>query len=374
MPRESRVVYDHAVRALGVKIVEVDTAEQLRNAISPHTAMIEILGQHFGSAKLDLADVAPIARQAGIPILIDAAADYLIVPNPYLAKGADMVAYSGGKIIRGPQNGGLLIGRRDLVRAAWANSAPHHAVNRAAKVGKEQIVGMLRAVEIWRTGRDVQQDFKLWESWYAEMIPQLTRVPGVQAEVHGPIRGGPFPSLNVSWDPGKVPITAGEVGRLLLEGEPRIMTHAEGGGHAFLIRPVAMKPGEHTVVARRLSEVLGSARPPVPAPPAEPPALDLSGAWEVDIDYEVGSSRHELFLNAGGNRISGSHRGWAFEGDLTGHVDGPRVRLSSSFPAGGTRLTYAFTGTISGESMSGDVDLGEYGKARWRARRHRTAG
>ena len=169
MPRESRVVYDHAVRTLGVKIIEVNSPEELQAAIGPRTAMIEILGQHFGSAKLDLKDVAPIARKAGMPILVDAAADYLIVPNPYLALGADLVAYSGGKIIRGPQTAGLLVGREDLVRAAWANSAPHHAFGRAIKVSKEEIVGMLRAVEIWRTERDIQADFQEWESWYAHI-------------------------------------------------------------------------------------------------------------------------------------------------------------------------------------------------------------
>ena len=147
IPRESRNPYDHAVRTLGVKVIEVNTIAELRAAISPHTAMIEVLGNYFGKASLDVKDVAPIARQAGIPVLVDAAADYLIVPNPYLAMGADLVAYSGGKIIRGPQGAGLLLGRRDLVRAAWANSAPHHAFGRALKVTKEEIVGMLRAVE-----------------------------------------------------------------------------------------------------------------------------------------------------------------------------------------------------------------------------------
>jgi len=372
MPRESRVVYDHAVRTLGVKIIEVDTPEEVRRAISPHTAMIDILGEHFGGARLGLKEVAPIARQAGVPILVDAAADYLIVPNPYLAQGADMVAYSGGKIIRGPQNAGLLIGRRDLVRAAWANSAPHHAFGRTAKVGKEQIMGMLRAVEVWRTERDLKEDFKLWESWYAGMAERITRVPGVKAEVRGPVRGGPFPTLHVSWDPAKVPITAGEVGRLLLEGEPRIMTHAEGEGHSFPIRPVAMKPGDDKIVAERLAEVLGSAKAPAPQPPA-PPVRDISGVWDVEIEYEVGSSHHRLFLNAGGNQVSGAHQGWAFQGDLTGQIDGDRVRLRSALAAGGTRLFYTFTGTVSGETMAGDADLGEYGKARWRARLHGAA-
>src|SRR5579883_3100858 len=148
MPKESRNVYDHAVRTLGVKIIEVNSTEELQNAISHRTAMIEVLGNYFGTEKFGLKQVAPIANKAGIPILIDAAADYLIVPNPYIAMGADLVGYSGGKIIRGPQTAGLLVGRKDLVKAAWANSAPHHAFGRALKVSKEEIVGMLRAVGI----------------------------------------------------------------------------------------------------------------------------------------------------------------------------------------------------------------------------------
>lgn len=371
MPRESRNVYDHAVRTLGVKIIEVNSPQELQSAISPHTAMVEILGNHFGGAKLDLKDVAPVARKAGVPILVDAAADYLIVPNPYLAIGADMVAYSGGKIIRGPQTAGLLVGRRDLIRAAWANSAPHHAFGRGLKVSKEEIAGMLRAVEVWRAERDIQADFREWENWYAFITGQITKVTGVRTEVRGPARGGPFPTLNVSWDPQQIGLTAGEVGRLLLDGEPRIMSHAEGGGHSFLIRPVALKPGEYKLVAQRLYEIFSSApkrgkEKPEPAPPA----FDISGTWDTEIGYEVGSARHKLFLTAKGSQITGSHAGWAFQGDLRGDVDGARVNFRSSLPAGGTHLTYTFSGTVDGDQMSGKVDLGEYGEARWRARRH----
>lgn len=373
MPRESRNAYDHAIRTLGVKIVEVNSPAELQAAIGPHTAMIEVLGNYFGGAKLDLKDVAPIARKAGIPILVDAAADYLMVPNPYLAQGADLVAYSGGKIIRGPQSAGMLVGRKDLVRAAWANSAPHHSFGRALKVSKENIVAMLRAVETWHT-RDIQTDFREWEGWYAEMIGQLTKVAGVRAQVQPPLRGGPFPTLNVSWDPRQVGINAGEVGRLLLDGEPRIMTHAEGEGHSFLIRPVALKPGEHTIVARRLSEVLSAApRARTDKPKRATPVGDISGVWDVDVEYEVGSARHKLFLNANGNHVTGSHEGWAYQGDLAGEVDGNDVKLRSSLPADGNRLSYTFTGTLSGSAMSGTVEIGEYGRGRWRARRHSDA-
>lgn len=369
MPRESRNVYDHAIRNLGVKVIEVDSPAEMRAAISPHTAMVAVLGQHFGHAKFDLKDVAPVTRAAGIPVLVDAAADYLIVPNPYIAIGADLVAYSGGKIIRGPQTAGLLVGRKDLVKAAWANSAPHHAVGRPSKVSKEEIVGMLRAVEVWRRERDVLADFKVWEAWYAEMTEQITKAPGVRTEVHGPIRGGPFPTMTVSWDPARVGMTAGDVGHALLAGEPRIATHAEGSGHSFVIRPVALKPGEHTVVARRVYEVL-SAAGPAAAPRAPAPAtVDLSGTWEVEVSYEVGSAKHRLVLVAKGNHVGGLHEGWAYQGDVKGTVDGDRVKLMSSLPADGNQLSYTFSGSVSGDEMSGEVGLGEYGHGKWRARR-----
>jgi uncharacterized pyridoxal phosphate-dependent enzyme len=370
IPRESRNAYDHAIRTLGVKIIEVSNREELRKAIGPHTAMIEILGNHFGKADLDLKDVAPIAKENGIPILIDAAADYLIVPNPYLAAGADLVAYSGGKIIRGPQGGGLLVGRKDLVRAAWANSAPHHAFGRALKVTKEEIVGTLAAVEVWRGGRNIEADFEEWKGWYAHIAGRIAKVPGVSAEVVPPVRGGPFPTLRVSWDKKKIKLTAGEVGRKMLEGDPRIMTQAAGEGTSFLIRPVAMKPGEYQIVGERLFQVLSSA--PMAGMPTSlaAPSGEISGTWDVDIDYEVGSSRHKLFLTADGNQIAGTHQGWAYEGDLSGHISGDRVTFRSSLPADGNVLTYAFAGSFSGSAMTGDVQIGEYGKARWRASRH----
>lgn len=370
IPRESRNAYDHAVRTLGVTVIEVNSPQELRAAISPHTAMIELLGNYFGKASLDLKDIAPIARASGIPILVDAAADYLIVPNPYLAQGADLVAYSGGKIIRGPQGAGLLLGRRDLVRAAWANSAPHHAFGRALKVTKEEVVGMLCAVEAWRSDRDLQADFRTWESWYAHISGRIAKVAGVRAEVKGPIRGGPFPTLNISWDPAKIGLTAGELGRLLLDGEPRIMTQAEGEGHAFLLRPVAMKPGEYETVARRLYEVFSSAHTKGVERPADPPSVNITGQWDVEIQYETGSAHHKLFLAADGNRITGTHTGWAYQGDLKGEISGNRLKLRSTLPADGNVLTYSFTGSAAEHGISGDVRIGEYGTATWRARKH----
>jgi D-glucosaminate-6-phosphate ammonia-lyase len=373
MPRESRNVYDHATRTLGVDIVEVSSAAELESALGPRTAMIQILGSHFGSQKFGLREVAPIAKKAAVPILIDAAADYLIVPNPYIALGADLVAYSGGKIIRGPQTAGLLVGRKDLVRAAWANSAPHHAFGRAMKVSKEEIVGMVVAVETFVNKRNIQAEYKEWESWYAHISERITQVPGVKAQVRGPQRGGPFPTLSVSWDPTQIGFTAEEIGRLLLEGEPRIMSHASGAGHSFLIRPVAMRPDDYKIVADRLAQIFRSARKGSKKSEPAAPSADVAGRWDVTVEYESGSANHKLFLNANGNKVAGTHIGWAFEGELRGTIDSDQVRFQSSLPVGGQRLPYGFTGRVSGDTMSGDLDLGEYGRARWTARRH-TAG
>jgi D-glucosaminate-6-phosphate ammonia-lyase len=373
MPRESRNVYDHATRTLGVKIIEVDSVDELQSALSRRTAMIQVLGSHFGGARFGLKEVAPVARKAGVPIYIDAAADYLIVPNPYIALGADLVGYSGGKIIRGPQTAGLLVGRKDLIRAAWANSAPHHAFGRGLKVSKEEIVGMLTAVETWRTRLDVQTQFREWESWYAHITERITKAPGVRTQVRGPARGGPFPTLQVDWEPEKIGMTAGELGRLLLDGEPRIMTHAQGRGHSFVIRPAAMKGDEYKVVAQRLSEIFLNPPKPGARPASSPPSVDVDGRWDVEVQYEVGSARHKLFLTPKGNQVAGMHQGWAFEGELSGRIDGDRVEFRSALPAGGQRLSYTFTGHAVGDSMSGELDLGEYGRARWTARRHSAA-
>src|SRR5205807_3282097 len=127
------------------------------------------------------------------------------------------------------------------------------------------------------------------------------------------VRGGPFPTLKISWE---YTITAGEVGRMLLDGEPRIMSHAEGDGNSFLIRPVAMRPGEYKAVARRLREIFSARRIIITDREMIPPALDISGAWDVEIQYRLGTARHKLVLAARGNQVAGTHEGWATRGEL----------------------------------------------------------
>ena len=370
IPASSRNQYDHAVRMLGLKTIEVETAQELEAAIGHNTALIMVLGNRFDQVKLGLAEVAPIAKAHGVPVLVDAAADYLVVPNPYLALGADLVAYSGGKITRGPQTAGLLVGREDLVRAAYWNAAPHHGFCRPMKVSKEEIVGMVAAVETWVSQRDIEKEYAEWNGWYDHITKTVTAVDGVSTKVLKPSRGGPFPTLSISWDPAKIGLTGDELHELLINGNPSIQTHASGEGSSFTLRPVAMKPGEYKIVADRLAQIFDSAPKPKPKAAKKAPDGDISGRWDVTVQFTRGTANHLLFLEAEGATVAGTHVGTVKQGSLKGAMDGDRVELSSVIPFEGSRLGYKFTGVLKGDTMEGDIDLGEYPAATFTARRH----
>src|ERR1700689_4444067 len=165
IPRTSRSVYDHAIRNIGVKIIVVDTAQELENALNRRTAMIYLsAGGPTLSGPLALETVAKIAKPKNIPVLVDAAAEVLTIPCVHLERGAAVVAYSGGKAICGPQCAGLLLGRKDLLMSAWQASSPHHGPGRDNKVGREETLGMLAAVEAW-VKRDHAGEWRTWLSW-----------------------------------------------------------------------------------------------------------------------------------------------------------------------------------------------------------------
>ena len=145
-----------------MKIIEVDTPEALQLAIGPKTAMIYIFaGPRNDTGPMSTEAICAIAKPHNVPVLVDAAAEILTIPNIHLQRGATLVGYSGGKFIRGPQSAGLLLGRKDLVKAAWVHSAPHHGYARAMKVGREEMIGMLVAVESW-VKRDHEAEWKQW--------------------------------------------------------------------------------------------------------------------------------------------------------------------------------------------------------------------
>ena len=376
VPRHSRNVYDHAIRMTGVKMITVDTAEQYEAAFNERTAMAMVLSSpHAQSGPLSLENCARIAKQKGVPLIVDAAAEDLTIPNIHLAKGATMVAYSGGKCLRGPQAAGLLLGPKNLLQAAWVSSAPHHAFGRSLKVGKEEIMGMLAAVEMW-TKRDHQAEWKQWESWLAYISDRVTKVPGVTTSVSQPEDlSNHAPQLHIKWDAAKVGITGGELSAALLEGKPRIVV-AGGSGRrpdsmasSITIMPYMMMPEDHKIAADAIHALL--AKPPAApsvAPPSAP-AGDISGKWTARLEYVAGGAEHTLVFEQKEAHLTGKHESDVMHGDLRGTVDGSTVRFRSNHPWEGTAIGYEFTGKLEGDTMSGTVSLGEYGDAKWTARR-----
>src|SRR5712691_2148225 len=367
MPKPSRNVYDHAIRMTGVTMITPSTREEFLAALGPQTAMVALLGEEIPKHPMKLKEMAEAAHKQGIPVLVDAAAERLTIPNVYLGAGADMVAYSGGKCLRGPQCAGVLLGKKDLLQAAWINSAPHHAFGRSLKVGKEEIMGMLAAVEAW-THRDHDAEWKQWESWLGTIREKVSAIPTVRNETLQP--DGPSnyaPQLRVSWDAQKVGITGTELADALLAGDPRIIV--PGSRNSITVMPYMMMPGDDMIVAPRIHALLSNPpRRPSQAAPGSPGRA--GGQWDVEISYKRDHAVHTLFLEQKGDQLTGSHRGEFLSGDVSGKVEGANVRCRSNHHYEGTSIGYTFEGAIDGDTMRGAVDVGEYGKAPFTARRH----
>jgi D-glucosaminate-6-phosphate ammonia-lyase len=379
IPSYSRNVYDHAVRMLGVKIVEVKDAAELESAFNDRTAMVYILAGNGDQGPLGTRAISDVAKKRNVPVVVDAAAEVLTVkPNVHLDRGATAVAYSGGKCMRGPQAAGLLLGEKNLLQAAWANSAPHHAFGRSLKVGKEEIMGMLAAVEMW-VKRDHDAEWRQWESWLNQIAASVQKIDGVTAKLAEPNEGlsNRTPRLMIQWDGAKLGITGQEVNKVLAETEPRIILAGGSGNRpanmssSVSVVPYMMMPGDVKVVAERLHAVLS--RPPKFENPPEPqaPTVTVAGQWVARLEFGRGSAIHNIVLEQDGAKLAGTHFAEFDSGDLNGTVSGNTVRFQSGYRIQGQRLSYVFTGEVEGDKMAGTVGLGEYGETTWSAERHK---
>jgi D-glucosaminate-6-phosphate ammonia-lyase len=375
IPLHSRNVYDHAVRMTGVDIVEVGSAGQLESSINPRTAMIMIMSSpRAESGPLSTENICKIARAKGVPVIVDAAAETLTIPNKHLGRGANMVAYSGGKCLRGPQAAGLLLGQKNLLQAAWTSSAPHHAFGRSLKVGKEEIMGMLAAVEMW-VKRDHQAEWAQWESWLNVIGTRATSISGVTTEIQQPEDLSNYaPTLRIKWDGAALGITGKEVEEHLLNGRPRIIVGGSSGmrpdnmASSLTIMPYMMQPDDHRIAAQAIHALLS--KPPKIDNPVRPSGTtELAGQWDVHIDYIAGSSDHHFTIEQSGNSLTGTHHGETLTGDLHGSCYGKQVSIRSSQRIQGTSLSFDFKGKADGNQMSGIVLLAEYGQADWTATR-----
>ncbi|HZP03235.1 MAG TPA: aminotransferase class V-fold PLP-dependent enzyme [Terriglobia bacterium] len=258
--KKHRNGYDHAIRNVGVRLVEVETEEELENAINEKTAMMYFLNAAQKQGTIDLERWVEVGKRRGVPTFNDAAAD---VPPPshlsdYNKMGFDLVAFSGGKALRGPQCAGLLLGRKDLIEAAMLNNNPYSdTIGRPLKVGKEEVVGMLVALERYLE-LDHELEWKNWEKRLDGMARVISSVPGVETGRFVPEVANHVPHMFVKWDEAALGLTKTECHRQLLEGEPSIEVLCEEYPQGLSVTPYMMTPREDMIVARRIKEVLST--------------------------------------------------------------------------------------------------------------------
>jgi uncharacterized pyridoxal phosphate-dependent enzyme len=375
IPKYSRNPYDFGIRMSGPEIVEVETDEDLRARISEHTAMIYVLsGPRAFEEPLSIKTVCAIAKEKNIPVFVDAAAEEPIVPNIHLAAGATLVAYSGGKCMRGPQAAGVLLGPKDLCSAAFWNAAPHHNWGRALKVGKEEAMGMLAAVRQWYK-RDHEAEQKQWLAWDNYIADAVKHIPSVTTQVKMPDAdlSNRAPTLTIQWDAAKVGITGTELVEKLDKGTPRILVAGGHGsrpdkmGSSLGIMPYMMQPGDYKVVAETISKYMRNPGHYENPPVYSGATANLAGTWNVTIHYVRGVGEQQFILQQEGSKLSGEQKGEIFNATFEGKVDADHVTLTSVMPANGYQVNFVFTGVVAGNHLSGDVKLGEYGAATFSA-------
>jgi len=266
-----RYGYDHALRNCGIRFVEVETLEQYEQAFNEHTVMAHFF--NAGEGKIGREDWVRVAHQHGVPCFNDAAADVPPISNlwNYTQMGFDLVTFSGGKGLRGPQCTGLLLGRKDLIDAAKKNNSPNsNTIGRGMKVAKEEIVGLVAAVDWF-----LSQDDAAMEAEYrkrAERIAEsLKSIATVQTQVFVPaVAANHVPHLLITYDQNRIKITGAEVMEKMREGKPRIELNPStgeapasaglpGGPNTIVVGVWMLQPGEEVIVAKRLREVLEAA-------------------------------------------------------------------------------------------------------------------
>jgi L-seryl-tRNA(Ser) seleniumtransferase len=354
--KNQRFSYDQAVRMVGTHIIEISSIAELDAALQQPVAMILVLGNQDADSAVKLEDFVARATPRGIPVLVDAASEHIEKPSPYLTRGADMVIYSGGKFLRGPQTSGLLLGRKDLIQAAWRNASPHQGFARGMKVSKEDVIGVLAALEVWFEHRDGARELKRWNDDLATVAGRLT-MPGVSTTVIPPKDVVKVPRLVVSWDNAKFPFDGETVRLRLLDGEPRVMLDDMATtANSVEVDPFGLQPGEADQVGRAIAAVL--AIPAVAKAPTPTPKIDISGAWDVQVSFLHGARSHRLTLQQQGGAITGSQTSQQFEGPVTGSLSADGVRLEFRTRYEGSTIFYSLHGDVADGQMNGTVELG----------------
>ena len=257
--KSHRFGYDHAVRNCGVKLVEVESAEELEASVNDQTAMMLFLNYADPKGSIKREEFVALGKKHGVPTFNDAAAD---VPPPerlfeYTRLGFDLVTYSGGKGLRGPQSTGLLLGRKDLIDAARRNAPPNgDTIGRGMKVNKEEILGIMVAVERYLAIDPIEARQEL-DRRAQEIVAAVSGIPSVETEIEVPEIANNVPHIHIGWDEGQIGASVSDVVEQLRRGNPSIEV-TPSSKEKLIVNPFMLEMGESTIVARRIRECLES--------------------------------------------------------------------------------------------------------------------
>src|SRR5215471_4582248 len=250
--------FDHQLRATGARLIEVETREDVKRAINAKTAMMHFSNFANATGQIKVDEWVKLAHENQIPAFNDAAADTPPVSHlwDYATMGYDLIAFSGGKAIRGPQCAGLLIGKKELIANALLNNRPHEdTLGRLAKVGKEEIVGMVKALECFLNEDHAALDKEWWRRLDA-VSAEITRVPGVTTSMNVPDVANHVPHMNIFWDPRKISLAPHDAASELKKGKPSIVVGSSE--HGLGMNSFMLQPGEEKIIAAQLVQLFKS--------------------------------------------------------------------------------------------------------------------
>ena len=252
--KSHRNPFDHQLRSTGVKLIEIESRDDLQKAVGPRTAMMHFTNFANAAGQIKVDEWPKLAKQYNVPCFNDAAADTPPVSHlwEYTKMGYDLVAFSGGKAIRGPQCAGLLIGRTDLVANALLNNSPHEdTLGRSQKVGKEEIVGMVKALELY-LNENHDALAKEWQDRLEGISRQVTRVAGVSTSFFVPDIANHVPHMQITWDSSRISFTPQEASKLLRSSRPSIVIGTGEDRRGLVVNSFMLQPGEDKIVAQQL--------------------------------------------------------------------------------------------------------------------------
>jgi len=257
--KSHRNPFDHQLRTTGVKLVEVETPYELSRAINDRTAMMHFTNFANAAGQIKVDEWAKLAKRYNVPCMNDAAADTPPVSHlwDYTNMGYDLVTFSGGKAMRGPQCAGLLIGRKDLVSFALLNNSPHEdTIGRSQKVGKEEIIGMVKAIELY-LNEDHDALNKLWRGRLDYIAGELAKLPGVKTSFYVPDVANHVPHMQITWDRSKIALDPQQASKLLRASEPSIVMGVGEENPVLSMNSFMLQDGEQKIVADKLVRILG---------------------------------------------------------------------------------------------------------------------